>query len=196
MTSELRNLKPLRRFENSNLVRVCCRSKPALSGNKLGGYAAVFGQVADLGWRGQEIMAEGSLDRALKTSDVRALYNHDSMYVLGRQSAKTLRLSTDSSGLEYEVDLPNTSYARDLRELVERGDISGASFAFVPDLFDYDHDSGTITHTDVSQLIDVSPVTFPAYTGATTEVRSAQHPASHRRSQIIRARAQVYLRGK
>jgi len=196
MTYESRNSQPLRRFENPNLVRVCCRSQPTLSGNKLGGYAAVFGQVADLGWRGQEIMAEGSLDRALTTSDVRALYNHDSMYVLGRQSAETLRLAADSAGLEYEVDLPNTSYARDLRELVERGDISGASFAFVPDLFDYDRESGTITHTDVERLIDVSPVTFPAYTGATTEVRAAQHLASHRRSQIIRARAQAHLRGK
>jgi len=190
------NREPLRRYGNTNLVRVCCRSQPEIKGNKLGGYAAVFGQPADLGWRGKEIMAQGSLTRALKTSDARALYNHNPLYVLGRQAAGTLRLSTDSTGLEYEADLPNTTYAADLRELIERGDITGASFAFIPDLFDYDKTTDTVTHTDVAELIDVSPVTYPAYAGATTETRSAENLVSRQRSQLIRARARVHLRGE
>jgi len=175
----------------SSVTRYEFRSKPELRGNKLGGYAAVFDEVTSLGDRGNERMAVGSLDRALETSDARSLYNHSPLHVLGRQKAGTLRLRADSHGLEYEVDLPDTTYARDLRELVERGDIDGASFAFVPDLSDYDQASDTTTHTDVRELVDVSPVTYPAYAGATTETRSRLLVATRRRSQLIRARARV-----
>lgn len=197
MSFVLRNPESLRRFGNTNPVRVMIRSTPTLSGGKLGGYAAVFDQTTDLGWAGRERIAPGAFDRALKdpTTDVRSLYNHDHMYVLGRQSAGTLRLSADDHGLEYEVDLPNTTYANDLRALVERGDIDGASFAFVPDAIARDSDTGVATHTSVASLIDVSPVTFPAYAGASTEARSAMLVAGRRRSQLIRARARVHLGG-
>jgi len=176
-----------------SVTRIEFRSKPELRGNRLGGYAAVFGEVTTLGDGRGERMAPGSLDRALEDSDVRSLYNHSPLHVLGRQKAGTLRLRVDSRGLEYEVDLPDTTYARDLRELVERGDIDGASFAFIPGLVDYDRSTDTTTHTEVRELIDVSPVTFPAYSGATTEARSRLLAVSRRRSQLIRARARVHL---
>jgi HK97 family phage prohead protease len=188
MSSVSRNSEPFR----LSTKRIEVRSKPVLRGNKLGGYAAVFGEAADLGDQGKERMAVGSLDRALKTSDARSLYNHSPLYVLGRQKAGTLRLLADDHGLEYEIDLPNTTYAADLRELVERGDIDGASFAFVPDVFTYDRLLDITTHTDVEKLIDVSPVTYPAYEGATVETRSCPaYVDLRRRSQIIRARARV-----
>lgn len=171
-------------------VDVQCRAE--LRGNKLGGYASVFDQTADLGPFGKERIARGAFDKALKTSDVRALWNHDPRFVLGRQSAGTLRLSTDDHGLEFEVDLPDTTYARDLRELVERGDITGASFGFVPGEFE----RGPVrTHTNVRALVDVSPVTFPAYVGASTEARSLLR-VGNRRSQLIRLRAGVLLGGR
>jgi uncharacterized protein len=179
------------------ITRVTVRSETTLKGRKLGGYAAVYDQTTDLGWMGKERMARGSLDRAMKTSDTRSLYNHDVNQVLGRLSAGTLRLGSDTHGLEYEVDLPDTTYANDLAVLVERGDITGASFAFVPDLSTWDSKAETRTHTDVAEggLIDVSPVTFPAYEGASTEARSLLLAGAHRRSQLIRARARVTLRG-
>lgn len=162
---------------------------------KLGGYAAVFDQTTDLGWFGQERMAQGAFDTALadEGTDVRALWNHDPQYLLGRQSSGTLRLSTDTHGLEYEVDLPDTSYARDVRQLAERGDLNGASFAFVPGDWSWDEGTDTRTHTSVKALVDVSPVTFPAYDGASTEARSRLTVADRRRSQLIRARARVTL---
>lgn len=174
-------------------ARVSVRATPVLKGNKLGGYAVVFEQTTDLGWLGNERMARGSLDGALKASDPRATYNHDPNRILGRLSARTLRLSLDSTGLEYEIDLPDTSYARDLRELVERGDVNGASFAFVPDLSTWDDETQTRTHTRVAQLVDVSPVAWPAYPGASTEARCLPAGASTR-SRLIRARARVTLR--
>lgn len=185
------------------LTRVTVQCRAEIAGtNKLGGYAAVFDQSADLGWFGLERLAVGAFDEALTTSDARALFNHDPHYVLGRQSAGTLRLSADTHGLAYEVDLPDTSYARDLRELVERGDITGASFGFVPGLSSWDDERQERTHTSVRTLVDVSPVTFPAYDAATTEARSglcacgrplaepapAHDGAGRLRSQLIRAR--------
>lgn len=175
------------------LNRVQFRSTPQLRGRRLGGYAAVFGEIAPHTDLGPEMLDVGSLDRALKNSDARSLWNHDTRFVLGRESAGTLRLHADSTGLEYEVDLPNTSYANDLRELVERGDVTGASFAFIPDVTETR--SGVLVHTDVADVVDVSPVTFPAYVGASTEARSLSLGAARRRSQLIRARARVHLGG-
>lgn len=181
----------------SQMTRVTVRSEVTLKGRKLGGYAAVYDQTTDLGWLGKERMGRGSLDRAMKTSDTRSLFNHDANQLLGRVKAGTLRLSSDAHGLEYEVDLPDATYARDLMVLVDRGDIDGASFAFIPDLSTWDAKTETRTHTDVAVggLVDVSPVTFPAYGGASTEARSILLAGVHRRSQLIRARARVTLRG-
>lgn len=166
---------------------------------KIGGYAAVFDQATDLGWAGNEKLARSAFTSVLASpeTDVRSLWNHDKQFLLGRQSASTLRLSVDSTGLEYEVDLPDTSYARDVRELVERGDLDGASFAFIPGErgsgWEWDEKSETRTHTSVRALVDVAPVTFPAYDGASTEARSASIVADRRRSQLIRARARIVL---
>jgi HK97 family phage prohead protease len=181
------------------VIRVGVQCRAEVRGRKLGGYASVFNRSADLGWMGSERIAPGAFDEALKTSDPRALWNHDPNYVLGRMSAGTLRLSVDSTGLEYEVDLPDTSYARDLRELVERGDVTGASFAFVPGMHTWDRETETRTHTSVKELVDVSPVAYPAYEGASTEARAEQSALVRklvRRSQLIRLRAGVLLEGR
>lgn len=175
-------------------VRVQCRAEMK-RGDKLGGYASVFDQTTDLGWLGRERIARTAFDVVLASpaTDVRALFNHDPMHLLGRQQAGTLRLSTDTHGLEFEIDLPKTTYANDLRELVERGDLDGASFGFLPGDYQWDEDRATITHTSVERLVDVSPVTFPAYDGASTEARSTDLTARRGRSQLIRARARVHL---
>lgn len=170
-------------------VQVAVECRAQLKGNQLGGYAAVFDQTVDLGF-GRERIAQGAFDTALETSDVRALWNHDARLVLGRQSSGTLQLSVDSTGLAYEIDLPDTSYARDVRALVERGDVNGASFQFIPEKIEWADDNTTRVHLSVGQLIDVSPVTFPAYEGASVEARSRRAP-TRRPSQLIRARARI-----
>jgi hypothetical protein len=86
--------------------------------------------------------------------------------VLGR-TPHTLRLKEDNVGLRYEITPPDTQDGRDIRTLIERGDIRGSSFSFTvaKDGDTWEETDGVIlrTVTRVSTLVDVGPVTFPAY---------------------------------
>lgn len=156
----------------------------SLKGNKLGGYAAVFEQRTEImpGW--SEEFAVGSFDDIIKQEqDTRALFNHDPNFLLGRTASGTLRLSADDNGLEYELDLPDTSFARDLHVLAERGDLSGASISFIPGDMEVLDQGAVDRHTRVDSLYDISPVTYPAYQGTSTEARS--HGLARYRAQAI-----------
>lgn len=179
--------------------RFLAEFRAEIQGNTLVGHASVFGQMAPVSG-GYEEIGVTAFDEVLKdpATDVRALVNHNPTLVLGRQSAGTLRLSTDDQGLRFEVDLPDTSYANDLRALVARGDVSGASFGFVPgqDEIRRAPDGKQVrTHTSVAKLLDISPVTWPAYEGATVALRSITFDRYSAREQAIRARARM-LKGK
>ena len=72
------------------------------------GHAAVFNQLSeDLGGFHEQIMP-GTFAEAIERDDVRALFNHDANFVLGRAVSKTLRLSEDARGLAIEIDPPDT----------------------------------------------------------------------------------------
>lgn len=167
-------------------------------GNKLCGHASVFNQFADLRSHLERI-SHTAFKQALDNpaTDVRALFNHDPNQLLGRQSSGTLRIGTDSQGLEFEIDLPDTSVGRDIKVLAERGDLTGASFGFIPHEDEWETVQGrrVRTHTNVRALVDVSIATFPAYQGAGIALRSLEliGPKESRRSQLIRARARVHL---
>jgi uncharacterized protein len=140
------------------------------------GHAAVFNSTsADLGGFREQV-APGAFTRTLEQgADVRALINHDPNLVLGRSKAGTLRLSQDETGLAVEIDPPDTTYARDLMASMERGDIDQMSFTFRTVKDDWAQSpSGTMrTLLDVD-LLDVSPVTYPAYAATDIAARSAQ----------------------
>lgn len=141
----------------------------AAPSGKLVGYAAVFNQDSvDMGFI--ERIKPGAFAKALKKSDVRALFNHDSNFVLGRQSAGTLKLKEDSKGLYIEIDPPGATWATDLRESIRRGDIDQMSFGFTVASGGERWEGNTRVLTEIDQLFDVSPVTFPAY--PTTEIQS------------------------
>jgi HK97 family phage prohead protease len=146
-------------------------------GVKLGGYAAVFNSESlDLGGFTERI-SRGAFENALK-GDVRALVNHDRNLILGRTKAGTLRLAEDERGLAFEVDLPDTTAGRDLAVSVERGDITGMSFAFrVADGGDQWAKVGPgrwlRTLLNIESLPDISPVTYPAYPATELGFRAA-----------------------
>ena len=97
---------------------------------RIEGYAAVFNRDSeDMGFI--ERIAPGAFKKALKTSDVRALFNHDSNIILGRKSAGTLELKEDKKGLFMSVTPPDTQLVRDMvLSPIERGDVTQQSFGF------------------------------------------------------------------
>ena len=158
----------------------------------------MFGTLAKIRG-GYEAVERSAIDAVLDRSDVRALVNHDPAKVLARQRAGTLKLATDESGLYFEIpNLPDTSYARDLRESVARGDIDGASFGFVPGKVRRSTapDGRQVrTHTELGALMDVSPATFPAYEGTDLALRAMTFDPPDPRSQLIRLRHRLLTRG-
>ena len=143
---------------------------------KITGYAAVFNKFSvDMGFR--EKIAPGAFKAALKISDARALYNHNPDYVLGRQSAGTLKLREDKKGLWMEVTPPNTTYARDLIENISLGNIKEQSFGFTVKADKWDELEGetpTRTLLEVGEVFDASVVTYPAYQDTTVALRSLE----------------------
>lgn len=151
----------------------------------LTGYAAVFGETADIGGYFSEVIERGAFTKTLKTGDVLAYFDHDRGRVLGRSSAGTLRLSEDSKGLAVEIDLPDTTDGRDVRTLVERGDITGMSFGFSVTKQVWDETTDPPTRT-IQELVlyEVSVVSDPAYDGTSVALRSRDEALKQARSEV------------
>ena len=141
---------------------------------KITGYAAKFGKWSeDLGGFREKIKP-GAFDDVLE-DDVRALKNHDSNLILGRTTSGTLKLDTNSVGLRFEIDPPNTSTGKDTIEEIRRKDITGCSFSFTTKTDAWkNNEDGTVERTivKVDRLYDVGPVTYPAYPDTTVAARS------------------------
>ena len=134
------------------------------------GYAAVFNSTTDLG-SFQERIAPGAFSDVLD-DDVRLLINHDGV-PLARTSNNTLSLKEDEDGLYYRAHLSDTQAGRDLYTMIQRGDISQSSFAFTISEESVDED-GVRVIEKVERLIDVSPVTYPAYQAASVFARAEE----------------------
>jgi len=138
---------------------------------RLSGYAAVFNDPS-VPLPFIETIAPGAFRKTLsETPDVRLLINHEGL-PLARTKNDTLRLTEDEVGLRFEAELPDTSEARDLYTLIERGDVDQMSFAFRVIRQKYNPDRTERTLTEVSLADgDVSVVTYPAYPTTKVEAR-------------------------
>jgi HK97 family phage prohead protease len=156
--------------------------------NTVAGYAATFGETADIGGYFREIIAPGAFSQSLTTADVRAYYGHDRQRLLGRSSAGTLRLKEDAKGLAVEIDLPDTTDGRDVGELIARGDITGMSFGFIVTHDEWDM-TGTVDTRTIHQveLLEVSVVSEPAYEGTSIALRSRDEARKEKRQQNFNA---------
>ena len=144
---------------------------------KIAGYASVFNEETVIGGMFREVIKPGAFTRAIKEGDdVRALWNHDPNYVLGRTKSGTLTLNEDRKGLWIEIDPPNTQFAHDLMESISRGDVDSMSFAFTADdeAWNEKKDELPLREIKATTLYDISAVTYPAYEGTSVGLRSAE----------------------
>lgn len=158
------------------------RAEESEQGNIITGRPIVYNSRTDLGWF-DEIIEPGALNNTDLT-DVRFLVNHDTSKIPLARSRRnngnsTMQLTTDNDGLGIRVtlDTENNSEARALYSAVQRGDISGMSFMFGirdEEWEDLDSDHPTRHIKDISTVVEVSAVTFPAYESTEINARSKE----------------------
>jgi len=147
---------------------------------RISGHFAVFDRFSPTYGRFREKIAPGFFDEALTRSDTVALFNHDNSKILGRQSAGTLRLAVDGTGLHGVIDpVPNTPTGNEVMENLSLGNLKGASFAFsvAPDGDTFIKAAdGVLERTllKAGELFDVSVVTTPFYPQAGVAARGVE----------------------
>lgn len=141
----------------------------------LSGYFIKFDEVTEL-WPGYfEVIKREGVEKAIQNADIRALFNHDDSLVLGRTGNGTVTLGVDEIGLFGDIIINKEdpqaigAYAR-----VQRGDVIGCSFGFIPIKIDTEErDDGSYLDTILElEIFEVSPCTFPAY--PQTEIAARQ----------------------
>lgn len=174
-------------IERRQFAPIELRIEDGDKGKRLVGYAAVFNSLTDILWFREKIAA-GCFTDTIKEDDIRGLFNHDPNLILGRNQAGTMRLKEDSKGLRFEIEVPDTQVGRDTVTSVQRGDVTGCSFAFqtIADEWDYSDEKNPVRTLKKVKLYDVGPVTYPAYPDTSVAARSleaakkAQKPAENR----------------
>lgn len=138
------------------------------------GHASVYDSRSNNLGGFYEFIERGAFtEELIANSDVRALINHDPNLILARNTSGTLNLTADERGLKYEFEMPETSYGKDLAISMKRGDITQSSFAFTvaEDDWSTDDEGNNIrTIKKIDRLYDVSPVTYPAYNMAESDL--------------------------
>nr|DAO19442.1 MAG TPA: prohead serine protease [Caudoviricetes sp.] len=141
----------------------------------LSGYFIKFDEVTEL-WPGYfEVIKREGVEKAIQSADIRALFNHDDSLVLGRTGNGTVTLGVDDIGLFGDIIINKEdpqaigAYAR-----VQRGDVVGCSFGFIPIKIDTEERAdGSYLDTILElEIFEVSPCTFPAY--PQTEIAARQ----------------------
>lgn len=141
----------------------------------LSGYFIKFDEVTEL-WPGYfEVIKREGVEKAIQNADIRALFNHDDSLVLGRTGNGTVILGVDEIGLFGDIIINKEdpqaigAYAR-----VQRGDVVGCSFGFIPIKIDTEERAdGSYLDTILElEIFEVSPCTFPAY--PQTEIAARQ----------------------
>lgn len=158
------------------------REEREKEGKKLRGYAARFNEIANLYWFDEEILP-GAFRDTIKNDDIRALVDHVSSQILGRNRAKptpTLELFEDKKGLGVTIDPPDTRTGQDIIISVDRGDVTQMSFSFrANEEIWIDGKKRGKGKNDLRQIKDatvrdVSIVTFPAYESTEIKYRSIE----------------------
>lgn len=169
-------------------------SETTNSGNTLTGYAVLWDArsrtIHEQGRVFTEQIARGAFDKSLKesTDDVKLYYNHDTHMPLARTNNGSLRLFSDDKGLRFEADLPNTTLANDIRELMAKRTLTGEmSFGFYAtrDTWTPDKKERTVNE---AKLVEISVVVDAAYPSTYSSLREANREITNKRINNLRRR--------
>jgi HK97 family phage prohead protease len=172
LNAEAESRREMKKIERRTYTVKDVQARSAEDGTmRLAGYAAVFNE-SSVPLPFKESIAPGAFRKTLtETPDVRLLINHEGL-PLARSKNGTLTLTEDDRGLYFEAELADTTEARDIYKLVERGDVDQMSFAFRVIRQKWNEDRSLRVLTEVSLADgDVSVVTYPAYPTTTVEAR-------------------------
>ena len=182
-TREFRTLGTLRSAGNRRVSGVAVR------------YGSPSRELYEMGQRFTEVIERGALT-ADPAGDVLLLYGHDVNRLLARTSSGTLQLDDRDDGLHFFAELPDTADGRDTYELIQRGDLSGCSFAFRCDADRWDSKAKPPVRTvERAMISEISLVSQPAYTSTSVHARSAiDEPAAMVRLRLrAAARRERYI---
>jgi HK97 family phage prohead protease len=164
------------------------------TGNTLSGYAILYDQesrsIYEFGREFTERIAKGAFDESMESNkdDIKLYFNHDASMPLARTRNGSLRLVSDDKGLRFEADLPDTTLANDVKELLRTGTLSGEmSFGFYvrDEVWSKDKKDRTITKGD---LVEISIVVDAAYPQTHSQLRSVLTDINNKRINSIRRR--------
>ena len=168
-------------------------------GKYIEGRAIVYNQRTNLGWYDEIIASDALKDTDLR--DVRLLVNHNTdMVPLARSrnnnANSTMQLSVDEEGLliRANLDTENNNDAKALYSAIERGDLDGMSFMFVVDKDawdDVDSEHPTRTITGIKRVLEVSGVTFPAYSQTSIQARGLADALDSAKASLESAKAEA-----
>lgn len=163
------------------------------------GYFAVFDSIYQISDDMSESIAQGAFANTL-SGDIRALIDHETMYVLGRNQAGTLELREDSRGLWGSIRVnPNDQDAMNLYARVQRGDVNQCSFGFdiLSEETDFREDGSVHWTIKEVKLYEVSVCTFPAYAETSVQARKDEFEVLKRREiEKMKAELRTKLKGE
>lgn len=174
-------------------------TESAERGKYIEGRAIVYNQRTNLGWYDEIIAPDALKDTDLR--DVRLLVNHDTnMIPLARSrnnnANSTMQLSVDEDGMTIRanLDVENNTDAKAFYSAIERGDLSGMSFMFVVDndaWDDLESEHPTRTITGIKRVLEVSGVTFPAYSATSLQARGLADALDNAKASLENAKAEA-----
>jgi len=145
------------------------------------GYGIVFNKESVDLRAGGRVFREVIRPEAVRNvdfSNLLSMHNHRSERLLGATASGTMRTGVDSTGVWYEVDLPNAPTGDDVLESVRRGDTPGSSFQFDirgdGDRWSMREGKAFREVTQFNGVYEMGPVSEPAYPDTSISARSME----------------------
>ncbi len=121
-----------------------------------------------------EVVSPGAFQRSIEKDVINSFWEHKRDMVLASTKNDTLLLTETSRGLEFQADLPETTWGLDAYRAITGGYVDSMSFAFTDADMAVDgvHKKLPVMRMREATLKEVSPVSDPQYPGTKVSARS------------------------